>query len=357
MAHPGEAKVAKVAHVNIFTDIVISNMSPAGLRSITRSLLAAHPDITQTFEAITQNYVKEFDLPAMSAKGSQIRKLDDLTAAQRTARCILGCGLSWMSIPVLGSLAEQTLELKQRDKGLGEDVLQETQANLDGDLVQAITAVRKTLFTSTGSRAMSETEKASITSLYDQLIKCRILYGEVFPFARGLYATASFLGSEIPDGPASNLVPSPTVDACPPPVAKEVFELAGRKVPRIFSGLWQLSSPSWGSAPTSKIVEQLGRAVKGGFTAFDMADHYGDAEIVFVCAIRRYQISLQFEAHLSRVGSGIPLNTETPFSRRQSTAYFIQQSSPESRFGPTCLRGVFDSKQTALTSCNSTGNL
>jgi hypothetical protein len=67
-----------------------------------------------------------------------------------------------------------------------------------------------------------------------------------------------------------------------PPELKETFELQGRRLPRIFSGLWQMSSPSWGSAPTSKIIAQFSNYVSAGMIAFDMADHYGDAEITFV---------------------------------------------------------------------------
>lgn len=57
--------------------------------------------------------------------------------------------------------------------------------------------------------------------------------------------------------------------------------LNGRCLPRLFSGLWQLSSPSWGSAPASKIREHFISHVSQGFTSNDMADHYGDAEIIF----------------------------------------------------------------------------
>lgn len=30
-------------------------------------------------------------------------------------------------------------------------------------------------------------------------------------------------------------------------------------------------------------MEQFSSYVRQGFTAFDMADHYGDAEIIFIC--------------------------------------------------------------------------
>ncbi|GKU22420.1 unnamed protein product [Fusarium langsethiae] len=42
-----------------------------------------------------------------------------------------------------------------------------------------------------------------------------------------------------------------------------------------------MSSPAWGSTQMSKIVEGFSTHVQNGFTAFDMADHYGDAEVLY----------------------------------------------------------------------------
>ncbi|KAK8153410.1 putative general stress protein [Phyllosticta citrichinensis] len=61
----------------------------------------------------------------------------------------------------------------------------------------------------------------------------------------------------------------------------ETFQIGSRRVPRLFVGLWQCSSPQWGTAPLSKIKKHFQALVDAGFTAFDMADHYGDAELLF----------------------------------------------------------------------------
>ncbi|GAB1525484.1 hypothetical protein RhiTH_008647 [Rhizoctonia solani] len=50
-------------------------------------------------------------------------------------------------------------------------------------------------------------------------------------------------------------------------------------VPRVWTGLWQLSSPAWGTAPSGKIKREMARHVAEGYTAF--ADHYGSAELLF----------------------------------------------------------------------------
>jgi hypothetical protein len=38
-----------------------------------------------------------------------------------------------------------------------------------------------------------------------------------------------------------------------------------------------MSSPAWGAAPTSKIVDQFSAHIQSEFTTFDMANHYGNA--------------------------------------------------------------------------------
>ncbi|KAG9126380.1 hypothetical protein FRC07_003655 [Ceratobasidium sp. 392] len=59
----------------------------------------------------------------------------------------------------------------------------------------------------------------------------------------------------------------------------ETTQLGPFIVPRVWTGLWQLSSPAWGTAPTGRIKREMMRHVKEGYTAF--ADHYGSAEILF----------------------------------------------------------------------------
>ncbi|KAI5117816.1 hypothetical protein M0805_004946 [Coniferiporia weirii] len=59
----------------------------------------------------------------------------------------------------------------------------------------------------------------------------------------------------------------------------DTFELGPFTVPRLFVGLWQLSSNAWGTAPVSRIRAEMKRHVDEGYTAF--ADHYGSAEILF----------------------------------------------------------------------------
>ncbi|KAF8837521.1 Aldo/keto reductase [Paxillus ammoniavirescens] len=61
--------------------------------------------------------------------------------------------------------------------------------------------------------------------------------------------------------------------------SRETFVLGPHVVPRIWVGLWQLSSNAWGTASTTKIRDGMARHVKLGYDAF--ADHYGSAELLF----------------------------------------------------------------------------
>ncbi|KAJ6514612.1 NADP-dependent oxidoreductase domain-containing protein [Mycena vulgaris] len=70
--------------------------------------------------------------------------------------------------------------------------------------------------------------------------------------------------------------------ASPRTPAHETFDLGPLKgITRLWCGLWQLSSNAWGSAPVPRIRKCMGEHVDLGFTAFDMADHYGSAEIIY----------------------------------------------------------------------------
>ncbi|KAF8729989.1 hypothetical protein AX14_005860 [Amanita brunnescens Koide BX004] len=64
-----------------------------------------------------------------------------------------------------------------------------------------------------------------------------------------------------------------------PSATFETFEMGPFTVPRIWNGLWQLSSNAWGTASSSQIREAMERYSKLGYIAF--ADHYGSAEMLF----------------------------------------------------------------------------
>ncbi|KAI1261821.1 NADP-dependent oxidoreductase domain-containing protein [Xylariaceae sp. FL1019] len=285
MAGPDD-QMAKTAHVNMMTDTIINNMSPDGLRIVMRSLLASHPEITGTFETETRNYIRQTVLPNRENQSPR-PYLAKLRTEQQTLRCMLGCGLCYSALPLAADLATQTFQLGRKSIGLNEADICSLLASIDGDIVQAITAVQKTLSVSTGARQLRNEETIPLRMLYDSLESCHNSARKSvveFPYSRALSATANLLG--LPPLDDTDFYPKLNdIDA--PVGISETFELKGRTLPRLFSGLWQLSSPAWGSASTSKIFTQFVKYVNRGYTSFDMADHYGDAEIIFVSLSRQ----------------------------------------------------------------------
>ncbi|KAG8741130.1 hypothetical protein FRC10_003274 [Ceratobasidium sp. 414] len=51
-------------------------------------------------------------------------------------------------------------------------------------------------------------------------------------------------------------------------MALETTALGPFVVPRVWTGLWQLSSPAWGTAPAARIKREMMRHVREGYTAF-----------------------------------------------------------------------------------------
>ncbi|KAF4964599.1 hypothetical protein FSARC_7505 [Fusarium sarcochroum] len=272
---------ANAAHVNMMTDTIIGNLPADGLRVVVRSLLASHPEITTTFEHETRKYLGQ-SIAKSSKANLGTFDIDRLKHTQQIVRCMLGSGVPFESLPLLSKVvirgAELTLDSRQNDKGELEVFL----ASLDGDLVQAMTAVKKRLFVEVGARELSTEEQVLVRHLLESLTHCQDILQNTdiaFPYGRGLITTSSILGVLPPALPASR---HSSLNGKPPPrQAKETFQLGERQLPRIFSGLWQMSSPAWGAAPMSKIVDQFSTHVQSGFTAFDMADHYGDAEVIY----------------------------------------------------------------------------
>ncbi|KAH6886903.1 NADP-dependent oxidoreductase domain-containing protein [Thelonectria olida] len=271
---------AHTAHVNMMTDTIIANLSADGLRIIMRSLLACHPEITASFERETRKHVAQGAAVALDTdlSGAELQGLKEI---QQVTRCMLGSGLCFQSLPLLQKLAIQGMKTA---KSSSESVIEEVHdflVSVDGDIVQAMTAVQKTLFVVTGVRTMSVDERLPVKCLYEALLECE--FSGEYIYSRGLDATASTLGITNPtikqlQGTSAN---GGFGKLPPPPEARETFQLGVTRLPRIFSGLWQMSSPAWGAAPTSKMINQFSKYVQGGYTAFDMADHYGDAEIIF----------------------------------------------------------------------------
>ncbi|KAH7469884.1 hypothetical protein FOMA001_g13964 [Fusarium oxysporum f. sp. matthiolae] len=273
---------SNTAHVNMMTDSVIANLPPDGLRVIIRSLLASHPEITTSFEDATRQYLAQAQTKSSKSQFTTL-DIDGLEKTQKIARCMLGSGQAFDGVSILDKLVVRGIQIALDSPETEKQRVDSLLASMDGDLVQAMTAVTKRLAVSSGARVFSSIEQNIVQRLLESLAQCQEMLkgtGIAFPYGRGMLTTANILGVALPDSPETRLSKVPSDIARPPP-AKETFQLDDRTLPRIFSGLWQMSSPAWGSAQMSKIIEGFSTHVQNGFTAFDMADHYGDAEVLY----------------------------------------------------------------------------
>lgn len=155
--------------------------------------------------------------------------------------------------------------------------LDQTLERIDGDVVQAMQAIKE-------APPSSAELEASLDKVFTALSKCQ-KYCEAagirYPFSRctrQIQDTSSFL---LPNKSFAKLAGANTLDVKLAENTKvETFRLGDRALPRLFNGLWQMASPEWGSSSAEQQEQALIALVESAFTAFDMSDHYGDAELV-----------------------------------------------------------------------------
>ena len=260
---------ANMSHVNLMTDTAIANLPSDGLRTILRGILASNPEITPVFEKHVKTYL-ERDSDLMSESNTTTR----LGKSIALSRVMLGCGIWTQSLELMRKVLLSASQLF--------DVPADLLNSIDGDLIQAVTAIEKIQST----RTLNDEELHVVEELYQALLSYRAsqtAQDRSWNLDRSFKAIAHLTGHAVEGDDKSGAVISSTNKI---PMTNrhniETFNLHGRKLPRLFTGLWQLSSPSWGIASHSQMSEQFHRYSDSGFTAYDMADHYGDAEVLFV---------------------------------------------------------------------------
>lgn len=171
------------------------------------------------------------------------------------------------------------------------DALEHTLEQAAGDVVQAIQALKES------SPAPTPALRTLLLDLRAALISCETYCRTErlsYPFGRARSQVEDgfrllFPDSVIPKPTSASsdsessfpstskcLLPaqSPIADSPSDPLALEHVQLGALRVPRLFSGLWQMSSPAWGAASSEKVDAALAELVGAGLVATDMADHY-----------------------------------------------------------------------------------
>lgn len=268
-----EKSPAKAAHVNMMTDTIIANMPSEGLRTIMRGLLGVDPKVTTKLNALAVEYLattRPTTTPILFDNGEAAPALFDW---QRRYRCMMGCGMGFESMNLLLEVIRQIQSPEILQKKVISESLLDVLAVVDADVVQSVTAVQKELLTNAGTRKMSSREIDITQSLLTSLVECqRHQRGEEFPFERGLSRIQKLEG--MPNLAISHQDSQVKITSASNPElclnSIERFHLGQSRVPRMFMGLWQFSSPAWGTASKSKINKHFRKHVDAGFTAYGM---------------------------------------------------------------------------------------
>lgn len=137
----------------------------------------------------------------------------------------------------------------------------------DGDIVQAVQALKETHPELMESRTLLVDFK---TSLSDCKAYC-VANALHFPFTRAMHQLDDLLCTDLSLPVGSKMVLN--ID----PMAQtkwDYYQLGPLHVPRLFNGLWQLSSTAWGITSLDTQRADLKRLIESGLVAADMADHY-----------------------------------------------------------------------------------
>jgi hypothetical protein len=265
---------AKAAHVNMMTDTIVANLPPEALRSIVRGLLGVDPKVTPAFLDLASKYLaatKPNSTPRLFAADSMNPEILPVFYDIRSRyRCLMGCGHGFETLreltDVIGQVHGMNWDSSHAEVGRFLVVL----ANIDSDLVQAVTAVQKELTTSAGIRLMSDSEIQALNKLTNVLFKFKgdvESLGEDFPFKRGLSRLEMLQGRAAPESAHSRT--KAMVEAFTSTKSDlESIKLGDVSIPRIFMGLWQFSSPAWGTASRSKNNVDFRKHVDAGLVAY-----------------------------------------------------------------------------------------
>jgi hypothetical protein len=263
---------AKAAHINMMTDTIIANMPPEGLRSIMRGMLGGDYKITSNFHNLAAIYLantKPLIIPELF--DTSPKPTSAFKDIQSRYRCLMGCGQGFESMELLTQVLQQIHALRWDDgTSEGEDFM-DVLAVVDGDIVQSVTAVQKKLLTSSGMKPMECTESQVVADLKGVLAACQAsasMRGQAFAFERGMSCLEKLI-----NGTSSKVLAKLENEKIvngfiASDIALESVRLGEIEVPRMFMGLWQFSSPAWGTASRSKIDTHFRKHVDAGFIAY-----------------------------------------------------------------------------------------
>ncbi|KIK64370.1 hypothetical protein GYMLUDRAFT_220864 [Collybiopsis luxurians FD-317 M1] len=264
-------------------DVLISQLPPTILKSSLRALVSQNATAQKLFVEHVRRQLRA-SLPGYPPATELFGKTPSYAQFLASIRCLFSSKMASESLPYLTHLLESIPLARARWQS--NDKLEITLEQACGDIVQAI-------------QALKESRPSATRELQERLFNLRAaidgceLYSKTnnlsFLFGRAQLQVDDTLGIIFPDVVLMHSRRYPLQVtykmAFEPDLAMyaklEHVQLGPLKVPRIFNGLWQLSSPAWGSASLYKQHLAFEQLVRVGLIATDMADHYGDAELVY----------------------------------------------------------------------------
>ncbi|KAF2771093.1 putative aryl-alcohol dehydrogenase [Teratosphaeria nubilosa] len=268
-------------HVNMMDDVLISNLPVELLRSSLRCVVANESSAQQPFV----QHVRQRLLEAPPAFIAAEQVFDSATTPSQACldylaqvRCMFSSKLATNALPYLSHFVECLSATATRPQSGSE--LANTVAKFGGDAVQAVQALKET------KPAATPILRSELERLLGAFSAYRKTYDEandsLYPLARPERSVSDAFEHFFPSQAMSS---TSDIDAIFIETLKQslvdTFSLGRHQVPRLFNGLWQLSSPAWGSASASEQDAALVQLVEAGLNAADMADHYGDAELIY----------------------------------------------------------------------------
>ncbi|EFQ97710.1 aldo/keto reductase [Nannizzia gypsea CBS 118893] len=264
-------------------DVLISNLPPVYLRSALRTLLSHDQTNQKPFVEHIRSRLQGSP-PALTAAAELFPSADTVSPACaeyiRLTRCLFSSKLAVEAVGYLTHFVKATIQAGASwTPGSG---LERALDEFAGDVVQGMQALKE----SRPDRSLKLS--ADFEALLASLVAYRCYCAEaklVSRFERAERQVGDAFQLLFPES-AQTTTRVDHSQAClqvslPVDSPVETFTMGGRKLPRLFNGLWQLSSPAFGSGSSEQQQKSLIKLVQGGFTAADMADHYGDAELVY----------------------------------------------------------------------------
>ncbi|KFG78943.1 aldo/keto reductase/Endoribonuclease L-PSP [Metarhizium anisopliae] len=291
----------------------LAPLPPAYLRSSLRALLSQGPGIQKLFVEHARSRLQE--TPPQLTEAAKLFPAHDTCSPEcieylALTRCLFSSKLASESLTYLTHFVDSIIQA--RASWTAQSPLSQNVDKFAGDTVQAMQALKESApEKSTKLKEDLQALLASFASCQTYCASSRLEY----PFGRAERQARDTLQLFFADAAAIQQASSTHGDriihlASPPAGAVEKFTLGNRRLPRLFNGLWQLSSPAFGVGNWHQQQRKLVKLVEAGLVAADMADHYGDAELVYGDFRNRLPAATQAELYAATKWCVFkPLNT------------------------------------------------